>query len=175
MTSRSFTSRLRDGISNAWELITDAWGRLWDYVCDSFWCLFFLVLGLLAALIGVAFYVSNIVAGELPMCDPKVETTRTAVEVRNVVKPSTQAFPCGKSVCAQSMPGKMEWRVAGVYSNPDDGWQNWEGNTEDVENGVLAVRTVTETEGEVCTVGTIYLGARNGEIVHLTKVEFHKA
>lgn len=130
-----------------------------------FFVLFIISAGIFGLFVGAGTYAYNISSGELPMCNPNIATSQATVEVRNVRKP----LITGKAI----IPGGMEWREAGVYANPDDGWQEWVGDTGDFENGTLVARTVTNTEGKVCTTGTIYLGARNGEIVHLTKVEFH--
>ena len=56
------------------------------------------------------------------MCNPSIVTTQTTVEVRNVTKP----FVSPKLVT----PGKLEWREAGVYTSPDEGWLTWEGDTQ---------------------------------------------
>lgn len=165
--SRSFTSRARNFASKMWGRVVDAWDWVQDFATYHAWFALLIVCLPLAAIFALVIGINNIVIGDLPMCNPNVATTQTKVEVRNVTKPFVSA--------KLSLPGKMEWREAGTYTNPDEGWQSWEGNTSDVENDILAVRTVTETDGQVCTAGTIYLGARNGETVHLTKVEFHKA
>lgn len=162
---RSYKTRARDSISNAREWVEDAWDRFRDYTEDNFLFIFFLISVATLAVFGMAAYIYTIVAGELPMCNPSVVTTQTTVEVRNVTKPLVTP----KLVT----PGKLEWREAGVYTSPDEGWQTWEGDTQHVGSNTLAVRTVTDTDGKVCTAGTIYLGARDGEMLHLTKVEFH--
>lgn len=162
---RSYKTRAHNGITNAREWVEDAWGRFRDYTEDNFLFIFFLISVATLAVFGMAGYAYTIVIGELPMCNPSVVTTQTTVEVRNVTKPLVTP----KLVT----PGKLEWREAGVYSTPDEGWQTWEGDTQHVESNTLAVRTVTDTDGKVCTAGTIYLGARDGEMLHLTKVEFH--
>lgn len=131
-----------------------------------FFALFLISAGIFGLFVGIGTYAYNISSGELPMCNPNIATSQATVEVRNVKKP----LITGKAI----IPGNMEWREAGVYSNPDDGWQEWHGDTGDFENGTLVTRTVTETEGKVCTNGTIYLGIRDGETVHSTKVKFHK-
>jgi len=162
---RSYKTCARNGITTTREWVEDAWDRFRDYTEDNFLFIFSLISVTTLAVFGMAGYVYTIVIGELPMCNPSVVTTQTTVEVRNVTKPLVTP----KLVT----PGKLEWREAGVYTSPDVGWQTWEGDTQYVENNTLAVRTVTDTDGKVCTAGTIYLGARDGEMLHLTKVEFH--
>ena len=111
---RSYMTRARNGIASAREWLEDAWDKFRDYTEDNFLFTFLLISVATLAVFGMAGYVYTIVIGELPMCNPSVVTTQSTVEVRNVTKP----FVSPKLVT----PGMWEWREAGVYTSPDEGW-----------------------------------------------------
>lgn len=117
------------------------------------------------------------------ICEVNINETRVNVEVRNVSSSytwySTEYYTCpdGKGVCSRQDPhwedGGLDWREAGKYDNPDEGWTHWTGDAKRVDNLDQPYKLDVESDDMICD-GRENHKARDGEIVaHNTYSKFY--
>lgn len=111
------------------------------------------------------------------LCEVNINETRVNVEVRNVSSSytayRTEYYTCydynnKPSTCTRQDPyqvdGGLDWREAGKYDNPDEGWTHWVGDAKRVDNLDQPYKLDVESDDMICD-GRENHKARDGEIV----------